>query len=438
MIASSTPQHGRHGFSLLELSVVIGIIALIAGVGMTMATGALKAADRVTTQERLNTIKLALDSFGKTYGYLPCPADRTQLPAAATYGTAAATCGAAGAGFEVTSGVAFGALPVRTLGLPDSYAGDAWGNKLSYGVTTALTPDPTRMSTRAGAVNIRFGSSGTNYNVGMQRSLTTYSNPVDNGGGLARIDVASSSGLVAGAAGTMVHIRSNNPSTGLFGSYNITTILAGPKIDLTGSAYIGGYAGDTGTIEWLEPGTSAAYVVISHGPDGRGAYPVAGTAVPALKKCNDDATANSSPPPCTSSANTNCRDIENCQTGGAFNGNFYDTTYNDGTNDTVYFDDYVVWGSNALQRIPVNPVIYTSTTTSNCPSGTCEAWCAACVVNYPGAGATAPPTGILNHATFPAIALCKKVVTSNAGDCKASCFWSGQDNSGTPNHYKCP
>ena len=435
MTKMTTISYMRRGFSLLELSVVIGIIALIAGVGMNMATGALKAADRVTTQERLNTIKLALDSFGKTYGYLPCPADRTQLPSAATYGTAAATCAAAGAGFEVAANIAFGAVPVRTLGLPDSYVGDAWGNKLSYGVTTALPPDPLRMTTRDGTITIKFGSSGTNYNIGMQRMSTTYSNPIDNGGGLVRLDIADSTGLVAGAGGTIVHVRSNNPATGIFGSYNITTILAGPKIDLTASAYVAGYAGDTGTLEWLQGGTSASYVVVSHGPDGRGAYPVAGTTVPALKKCNDDATANSSPPPCTDNINTNCRDIENCETGGALDGIFYDTTYNDGTNDTVYFDDYVVWGSNALQRTPVNSVIYTSTTASNCPAGTCEAWCAACVLNYPGAGVTAPPTAVLNHAT-PAITLCKKVITSNATDCKASCFWAGQ--TATPSHYRCP
>jgi prepilin-type N-terminal cleavage/methylation domain-containing protein len=434
-------SHARRGFSLLELSVVIGIIALIAGVGMNMATGALKAADRVTTQERLNTIKLALDSFMKTYGYLPCPFDRALLPSATAYGVAqhsGTSCAVNAPGLQLASSVAFGGVPVRTLGLPDSYASDAWGNKLSYGVTAALTSEPTRALTRGNAIVLKFGSSGTNYNINFQRMPTTYSNPIDNGSGLVRLDIVSSSGLTAGAGGTILHVRSNNPSTGINGSYNITTILGGPKIDLTGSAYIGGYAGDTGTLEWLEAGTNASYIVVSHGPDGRGAFPTDGTAVPALKKCNTGiASTDLMPPPCTTDANTNCRDIENCQTGGTFDANFYDTTYNDGTNDTVYFDDYVVWGSNALLRSPVSASLYTGAT-SNCPAGTCEAWCAACVINYPhtaiGGTTTIPPTAALTDTA--SIRLCKKVITSNATDCKASCFWSGID--ATPTHYKCP
>lgn len=435
----------RRGFSLLELSVVIGIIALVAGVGMTMAMGALKAADRVTTQERLNTIKLALDSFMKTYGYLPCPFDRALLPSVTAYGVAqhsGTSCATNAPGLQLLASpiVAFGGVPVRTLGLPDSYASDAWGNKFSYGVTAALTSEPTRALTRAGEIVMKFGSSGTNYNINFRRGSTTYSNPADNGG-LVRLDIASSSNLTFGAGGSVVHVRSNNPSTGVSGSYKDNTLGVGPRITLTGSTWSGGYTGDTGTIEWLYSGTNASYVVISHGPDGRGAFPTDGTAVPTLKKCNNDAVANTSPPPCTDSSNSNCRDIENCETGIAPATNpldnvFYDTTYNDGTNDTVYFDDYVVWGSNALYRAPVNASLYTSAT-SNCPTGICEAWCAACVINYPhtalGGTTTIPPTAALT--TVDSIRLCKKVITSNATDCKASCFWSGLD---ATTDYKCP
>ncbi len=78
-----------------------------------------------------------------------------------------------------------------------------------------------------------------------------------------------------------------------------------------------------------DPGAAAAYVVLSHGPDGKGAYPLNGTAVG--KACG--ATTNN--------------DVANCDDTDA---TFYDTEYNDGTNAPTFFDDYVVWSSNALSR----------------------------------------------------------------------------------------
>jgi prepilin-type N-terminal cleavage/methylation domain-containing protein len=422
----------RRGFSLLELSIVLGIISLIAGAGMSMASGAIKAADRITTQERLNTIKLALDSFAKTYGYLPCPFDRALTPTSATFGVEArtagtSTCVAAAPGIITAENIWFGGVPVRTLGLPDSYAADAWGNKLTYAVTSFLIENPVSYSTRIGTITMRYGDrtapDANTFNITSQRTSLAYTSvtPASNP---TRLNFVSTGSL---ANGMIVHVKS---TSGVYnGSYVVVSRTA-TTIDLTGSTLS---SADTGTVEWQEAGTNVGYAVVSHGPDGRGAFPFSGTAIPSTKLCNTSATANTSPPPCTSSATTTCIDIENCNEASVTVGHpstFFDMDYNDGTQAAQYFDDYIVWGSNDVFRAPVNTTLYTGAT-SNCPTGGCEAWCAACSVNYPGGSASATPmTPPALITTASTAVLFKKVITSDSTICAAACFWSGSTAAG--------
>lgn len=416
---------------MLELAVVLGIIALIAGAGISMATGAISAADRVTTRERLDTIKLALDSFGKTYGYLPCPAPRNVTPRDAGFGVAAPTCNVAGAGFEVDTGtpvtIAIGAVPVRTLGLPDTYAGDAWGDKMSYAVTIVLTTDPTAYATQDGAIDVRYGvrsSNVTRTTKSVRDSYTTASTVAL--GTKTKLDGLSSTSDFC--LGCTVQVSGN--SNIYKGPFTIST--KGPTSITINTSFNGS---ESGNVELRETGPGAAYIVISHGADGRGAYPMSGTSVPPKKLCNNSATADTSPAPCTDSTSDRCIDIENCQTGIAtekLDTIFFDTTYNDGTVTTYYFDDYVVWGENARYRAPVYTNLYTSTS-NQCPTNVCEPWCAACGHSYPGNSSTVPPGSPLASAT--GLVLCKKVVYSNRSDCTASCFWSGKASN---DYYPCP
>lgn len=450
----------RRGFSLLELSVVLGIISLIAGVGMTMATGALKAADRVTTQERLNTIKLALDSHLKTYGYLPCPADRTLNTSDINFGAEArdatvahvrttaytdtgATCNQTTDDATVTNGIVLsgfntmiGAVPVRTLGLPDSYEGDAWGNKFTYAVPINLASNPTRAAVQRGSIVVKTGTVGSATTITTQRSTLptsippigpeTYGTGSADGGGrlVVTFNAASNvSGALAAAApgGYIINVKStsHNGSTTVY----TTTPMTATQVVLN----MPWVANDTDIqLSWQEPGQSAAYVVVSHGPDGRGAYPLSGTSpigIPALKLCNTGAAgSNTSPPPCTDSTMNTCIDIKNCDD----DATFFDSLYNDGTTQATYFDDYIVWGSNGGYYTTLNTTQY-----STCPTGVCESWCAACTTNFPGATASPPVSTMTPSNTV----LCKKVVTTNASSCGAYCFWSVTNASG---FQKCP
>lgn len=312
----------RSAFSLLELAVVLTILSVVVVFGLDIGRDAMRGADRLQTQEKLSVIQRALDQFAAQNGYLPCPALRSATPSttvAPVFGVESRTgttgCTVTG---DITSsgGVLVGMVPVRTLSLPDTYASDAWGNKILYGVSSAHTNSVSAYAGTTGSIIMKSGTvSGTNYNITAQLS------------------------------------------------------------DAAGA---------------LTEGAGAIYVVVSHGPDGKGAYPLFSAS--AAVACGSTATLT---------------DNENC------NGDatFYDSDYNEGSQAASFFDDYVVWGSNQLQRYPSgsNPGYPAS-----CASG-CDPWCAPCSLDT---GANGSPRK-----------LCEKFITSTS-PCRATCIWGGQTSGG--------
>ncbi len=403
----------RPGFTLLELSIVLAVVSLIAGVGISIATNALKAADRITTQEKLATLKAALESYALSYGYLPCPARLDLTPTSSSSGLEArsgsTSCAPSAGGLVAVNNIFIGNIPVRTLGLPDHYAADAWGGKITYAVSAPMVANAISYAGSNSTIAVRFGTRASNYNVTQERKSLINGTVGPGPGPVARVTFTAIPATLTD--GTTVHVN----GTTYKGSFTVSG-RTGTTIDLNSSTYS---VSDNVTVEWQEPGLGAAFVVVSHGPDGRGAIPLNGTLVPATKLCVG-VGANTSPPPCTSSAITTCIDIENCNNDEIF----FDTTYKESGVADNYFDDFIVWGSNALKRTAVSQTLYTA-----CPSGVCEAWCARCAVNYPNGGSTLLSTGLTNPS------LCKKTINTNATSCSANCFWSGTSGSG---YVECP
>lgn len=310
----------QRGFSLLELSVVLAIVAVVLVFGLNIATIALRGSERMTTQSRLQIVQEALDNYARMTGHLPCPSSRALTPASASFGfearntTTNVDClvGSPGVVRAPAAGTPFvyiGTVPTRTLGLPDSYAGDAWGGKLTYAVSAAHVGSNDSYFLVDGPIIMRAGNAGaTNYIISTTRE-TTGTN-------------------AAGAAGV--------------------------------------------------------YVVVSHGKDGRGAFPVNGTAVGLA--CSSTAT-----------------DGHNCDASDLV---FYDTPINDGNQtSTGFFDDFVVWRSNALERQPTlngGPM-------AGCSTGICALWCAPCDPTFPP-----------NIAPY---AICKRTITSSS-PCQAFCEYA--------------
>lgn len=128
---------GQKGFSLVELSVVLTIIGITLASTLDLATQKTEAYKVKETNARMDAIEQAMQVFLLKYAYLPCPASST------------AALNSSGAGAEVVSagpprvcnttinngttyGIWEGAVPVKTLGLPDKMIADAWDRKFTY------------------------------------------------------------------------------------------------------------------------------------------------------------------------------------------------------------------------------------------------------------------------------------------------------------------
>lgn len=267
---------GRKAFSLVELSVVIVIISIVAVMGLEGAAIYMDRTAYNVTRDRLREIDEAIAAFYHVNGRLPCPS-RNGKPIAGqpilaitdtcfgkesngTGGTAAisscvdtaATC----QGYTF-SNITKGDVPVRDLGLPLSYAFDAYGNRIFYAVTAGMVSAATFNATNP-ALQMRSG----------------------------KLDSACTS-----------------------------------NCQMLGSA---------------------AYVVLSHGRDRRGAYSKNGGSAPTIECSNGGSDMDRID-------TQNCRINRGAAAGGYEINNapttdvFYDSRYNAGSVPASYFDDIVVW-----------------------------------------------------------------------------------------------
>lgn len=130
------------GFSLIELSVVLIIIALLVSSGLSLLNLTLDRESHDRTVQRLDMLQETLKSYALSYGYLPCPADITASTDATAYGTGTGTGAGAisctAANFT-TGNTRAGMVPTKTLGLDDIYGVDGWGSRILYAVDARLT-----------------------------------------------------------------------------------------------------------------------------------------------------------------------------------------------------------------------------------------------------------------------------------------------------------
>jgi prepilin-type N-terminal cleavage/methylation domain-containing protein len=130
----------HHGFTLIELAVVLVIVGLIAG-GMVSAWSARLAQQRIdTSKANAEAIKTALMLFISRNNRLPCPAVAGLAPGAAGYGQEAATPGTCtGTTIIGVNIAARGIVPWISLGLTGEGASDAYNNRFTYQVTLSQT-----------------------------------------------------------------------------------------------------------------------------------------------------------------------------------------------------------------------------------------------------------------------------------------------------------
>ncbi|WP_234838866.1 type II secretion system protein [Sinorhizobium meliloti] len=259
----SNPQPRQHGFSLIELAIVI----LVGGLLLSTMSSALliymRSNEIKVTIQRMVEIDDALQQYLSLNGNYPCPASRTADVNSATFGTQLATnCAAGGAGVATAPGtagrvVAIGAVPTRTINLPDDYGSDAWGRRLTYAVTA------------------------------LQTVRGTYSRDI--------------------------------------GAISITA--------------------DTAATSVITPAGSAHYVILSHGPDGIGAYSFNGIL--------------------GSACNTAALDGENCDDNAGFRRTLLTAT----ASGAAHFDDLVRFRASSVFGDPIPPGAVMSFNIASCPPG---------------------------------------------------------------------
>lgn len=263
------------GFTLIELSIVIMIIGLMAAFGSKLASGLYVYERRKENAARLDAVQTALALFVAQNRRLPCPADGALLANNANHGIAAPV--APGACTVQQRGV----VPWRTLGLPENALYDAYNRRISYRVYDNAATGLTRangldMSTCDPAATVTGGA--------IADCLTT----------VAPADFLRNKGLYVSSAAAAGNL------------------LMDPT-DLTNT-----------------PG-GAAYVLISHGPNGVGAYQDSGAVTVGAVTPTDEAPNVN-----------NVALVTNAPTGFAGIG-YVDTRLNDGTgfDDPTHYDDIV-------------------------------------------------------------------------------------------------
>ncbi len=322
-----------HGFTLLEISIVLTIIGVLLGSSLTLLTNYLQQAPGRDTRARLRMIEDALWNFRTTFGRMPCPADATLALTSNSFGKEASdigTCAVAtgGSNFATGNGAA-GMLPTKTLGLPDEMAFDGWDRRIFYAVDIRATAE------RA-------------FTLDMNRPITgaTAANPVvitATSHGFSNGDIV----YIAGVAG-MTQLNSNyyKVANAATNSFELQTI-AGANVNGSGyTAYtLDGIASRMGGLSVQDTnGTTFAYAVYalwSAGENGHGAYPKNGGSVR------------------FSSGSTNTKELENCDcaTGTAISGTFdLDFVQTDFARSTTtgsdQFDDILTFKTRPQLELP--------------------------------------------------------------------------------------
>jgi len=116
------------GFSLLELSLVLAVMGVVAASGLSLMTNRMAQAKERVTLDHQELLFKTLANYALSHNHLPCPS-------ATLTGIARESCGSP---HEAT-----GYLPFQTLGISSKSAQDGWGRLMHYAVhpDMARTPD---------------------------------------------------------------------------------------------------------------------------------------------------------------------------------------------------------------------------------------------------------------------------------------------------------
>lgn len=164
-------RNAQKGFSLIEVSLVVIIGGILLSLFSTSLINMISNTKEKTTQDRIKEVDEALRQYASVNNRLPCAASLSVAIETPNYGreTNCAAGAPAGTTDDSAQPVRVGAIPTRTLNLPDSHGFDAWGSRLIYAVTKPLTSQAT-YDLRNGRIDVL--DSNNNSIVSPPRSVT--------------------------------------------------------------------------------------------------------------------------------------------------------------------------------------------------------------------------------------------------------------------------
>lgn len=134
------------GFTLVELTIVLVIVALLSGGLMMGLSSQRDLSMNKEAQLQLDLVRDALLGFAISNGRLPCPAD-PKTPTENGGGKEAFTCTPVDCSGDKTCTFEHGILPWLALGVKET---DPWGSRLTYFVGREFSNPLTKAETDAG------------------------------------------------------------------------------------------------------------------------------------------------------------------------------------------------------------------------------------------------------------------------------------------------
>jgi prepilin-type N-terminal cleavage/methylation domain-containing protein len=181
------------GFTLVEVAIVIIIGSILVMMFSAFVMNAVARAKIETTENRLTEINAAIKKFAGGRNRLPNVAPLNVAMDTANFGREIGPGAAAAAPYNVGGRggrtVNIGAVPTRSLNLPDEYALDAWGSRFVYAVTQELTHVDT-YNVENGAIFVRDSAGNSVMNTDGEGIYLVTSMGADRAGGFSSGGVA--------------------------------------------------------------------------------------------------------------------------------------------------------------------------------------------------------------------------------------------------------
>jgi prepilin-type N-terminal cleavage/methylation domain-containing protein len=159
---------GKQGFTIIELSIVLTVIAMIAGTALAFTSSRLHKQKVDLTRARAADILEFVGMFVKQNCHLPCPADAEVSVTDDDFGTISDDGDASDGAFCTShnekhnaTNVIAGAVPVRHLMIDPTYIIDGWGRKFTYVVDDDLTHPSNYGTNLTGSIEVRPSDSGS-------------------------------------------------------------------------------------------------------------------------------------------------------------------------------------------------------------------------------------------------------------------------------------